>query len=71
MVLLLGGVKVEEVPHDSRALYHMAPHLKEPGSLFAASIPKHLGPMGLLFVSQREFAALSPHDSMWKQKKRK
>jgi len=62
MVLLIGGVKVDEVPHDSRGLYHMAPHLKEPGSLFAASLPKHLGPMGLLFVAQREFAACSPHD---------
>lgn len=54
---------MEDVPHDSRALYHVAPHLKEPGSLFAASLPKHLGPMGLLYVSQREFAACSPHDS--------
>jgi len=65
MVLLIGGVKIEDVPHDSRALYHIAPHLKESGSQFAASLPKHLGPMGLLYLLQREFAACSPHDSKY------
>jgi len=63
MVLLIGGVKVETVPHDSRALYHMAPHLKDTGVQFVSNIPKQIGPMGLLYISQREFAVCGPHDS--------
>jgi protein N-terminal asparagine amidohydrolase len=63
MVLYIGGVKVDEVPTDSRSLYHLAPHLKDAGIQFANTIPKIIGPMGLLYVSQREFAVCGPHDS--------
>jgi len=62
MVLLIGGVKIEEVPPDSRSLYHLAPHLKDTGSQFVSIMPKVVGPMGLLYVSQREFAVCGPHD---------
>jgi len=63
MVLFVGGVKVEEVPVDSRSLFQMAPHLKERAAHFATTIPKMVGPMGLLYVAQREFAIVAPHDS--------
>jgi protein N-terminal asparagine amidohydrolase len=63
MVLLVGGVRVDEVPSDSRALYSLAPGLKESGAQLAAAIPKQVGSAGVLYVSQREFAVVSPHDS--------
>lgn len=62
MVLLIGGVKVNKVPEDSEELYRLAPQLKQPGSQFAAAPLKQLGSEGLLFVSQREFAAITQQD---------
>jgi len=62
MVLLIGGLKVEDVPHDSRTLYHIAPHLKDSASQISSMLPKQTTSMGLLYVSQREYAVCSPHD---------
>jgi len=63
MVLLLDGVEVgEEVPIDSRSLYHLAPSLKDKGIEFASRVGKMVGPMGLLYVYQREFAIVAPQD---------
>jgi len=62
MVLLVGGTRVEEVPVDSRALYAL-PGLKESAAQLASTLPKQIGSVGVLYVSQREFAVVSPHDS--------
>lgn len=64
MVLLVQGCKVDEFSESGR-FYHSYPHLKDTAAQLTASLPKQVGPQGLLYVSQREFAAVSPHDSMF------
>jgi protein N-terminal asparagine amidohydrolase len=61
MVLLVGGSRVEDVPTDSRALLAL-PGLKESGAQLASTLPKQIGSVGVLYVSQREYAVVSPHD---------
>lgn len=62
MVLLIGGVKMDDVPNDSRSLYHMAPHLKDSAAQFTSMKCQIIGPVELLYVTQREFAVCSPQD---------
>ncbi len=63
MVLVLGGVVLDEAPIDSRNLYHAAPHLKEAAAHVASLPPKVVSPIGLLYLHQREYAVTLPHDS--------
>lgn len=63
MVLVLGGVVLDEAPIDSRNLFHAAPHLKEAAAHVASLPPKVVSPIGLLYLHQREFAVTFPHDS--------
>lgn len=63
MVLVLGGVILDEAPIDSRNVFHAAPHLKEAAAHVASMPPKVVSPIGLLYLHQREFAVTLPHDS--------
>lgn len=62
MVLVLGGVVLDEASIDSRNLFHAAPHLKEAAAHVASLPPKVVSPIGLLYLHQREFAVTLPQD---------
>jgi len=63
MVLIVHGVVQEESPPNSRALYQSHPVYRD-SAIQLASIPtKMVGPLGLLYVQQRELAVTIPHDS--------
>lgn len=62
MVLLVGGVPVEEVPADSHSLISSSPFLRDAAAQLLAIPTKVIGPMGLLYVGQREMAVTIPHD---------
>lgn len=63
MVLVLNGVLQEDCPIDTRSLYHTHPVYRESAAQLLALSNKIIGPVGLLYVQQREFAATVPHDS--------
>lgn len=63
MVLVLNGVLQEECPPDTRTLYHTHPVYRETAAQLLAIPNKVIGPIGLLYVLQREMAATVPHDS--------
>lgn len=63
MVLFVHGTKIAQVPSDSRSLYALSPSLKENGAEFGNRNSKMVGPIGLLYVAQREFATVAPQDS--------
>ena len=63
MVLVLNGVLQEDSPPDSRTLFHNHPMYRD-SALQLVSIPtKVIGPVGLLYIQQRELAVTAPHDS--------
>lgn len=62
MVLVLGGVVLDEAPLDTRNLFHAAPHLKETAAHVASLPPKVVSSIGLLYLHQREFAVTLPQD---------
>lgn len=62
MPLLLNGLAIDEPPPDIRTLFHTYPQYKETASALCALPPKVVGPVGLLYVNQREFAVTIPHD---------
>lgn len=63
MVLVVNGVVLEEPPTDTISLFHAHPVLRE-SAMQLISIPtKTIGPVGLLYVRQREMAITVPHDS--------
>lgn len=63
MVLVVNGVLQEEVPADSRSLYAAHPVYRETAAQLHSMPAKLVGPVGLLYVQQREMAATLPHDS--------
>ena len=63
MVLVVGGVVLDEAPQDTRSLYLAGPHLKEAAHHVASLAPKVVPSIGLLYLHQREFAVALPHDS--------
>ena len=63
MVLVIGGMAVDEAPNDSRNLFHAAPHLKEAAAHFSSISPKIMPSQGLLYLHPREYAAVMPQDS--------
>lgn len=62
MPLALNGIIIENVPADTRTLFELYPHLKEVAVSLIAQVPKVVGPVGLLYVHQREFAVTGLHD---------
>lgn len=63
MVLVIGGVGQEEPPPDTRSLYLAHPVYRDSASQMVAVPTKVVGPLGLLYVQQREMAVTVPHDS--------
>ena len=63
MVLVVGGLVLDEAPNNTRSLFHGAPHLKEAAAHIASLPPKVVSSIGLLYLHQREFAVTLPHDS--------
>lgn len=65
MVLVVNGVLQEDIPTDSRSLYVAHPVYRETAAQLHSMPAKLVGPMGLLYVRQREMAATLPHDSKY------
>lgn len=65
MVLVLSGVLQEEAPPDTRTLFHNHPVYKDSASQLLTIPTKVVGPVGLLYVRQRELAVTVPHDSRY------
>ncbi|ERL92071.1 hypothetical protein D910_09393 [Dendroctonus ponderosae] len=62
MVLVLNGVLQEDCPPDSRALYLNHPVYRDTAAQLLSVPNKVIGPVGLLYVLQRELAVTVPHD---------
>ncbi|KAJ8943687.1 hypothetical protein NQ318_015176 [Aromia moschata] len=62
MVLVLNGVLQAKCPQDTQSLYNAHPVYRETAGQLLAIPIKVIGPVGLLYVQQREFAATVPHD---------
>ncbi|XP_023230791.1 protein N-terminal asparagine amidohydrolase-like [Centruroides sculpturatus] len=62
MPLAVNGIIIEDVPSDTRTLFELYPHLKEVAVSLIAQVPKVIGPVGLLYIHQREFAVTGLHD---------
>lgn len=62
MVLVVNGVLQEDVPAGSRSLYAAHPVYRETAAQLHSMPAKLVGPVGLLYVQQREMAATLPHD---------
>ena len=65
MVLVVNGVLQEEPPADSRSLYAAHPVYRETAAQLHSIPAKLVGPVGLLYVQQREMAATLPQDSKY------
>lgn len=63
MTVTVGGVPLEEPLPDCRGLVHAHPQFQESAARLASQPPKVVGPVGLLYVKQREMAVTVPHDS--------
>ena len=63
MVLLINGVPLEEAPRDITSFFQQFPHFKEQASSICSTKTQAVGPVGLLYVFQREFAVTHPHDN--------
>uniref|UniRef100_A0A1B6CM09 Protein N-terminal asparagine amidohydrolase n=1 Tax=Clastoptera arizonana TaxID=38151 RepID=A0A1B6CM09_9HEMI len=62
MVLVINGVVQEEPPPDTRSLIHAHPMFRDSATQLLSITTKVVGPVGLLYVLQREFAVTTPHD---------
>ncbi|KAH8036844.1 hypothetical protein HPB51_006113 [Rhipicephalus microplus] len=62
MPLVINGAVVDQLPPDTRTLFETYPHFKEIAAALISQVPKVIGPLGLLYVHQREFAVTVPQD---------
>ncbi|XP_075978527.1 N-terminal amidohydrolase 1 isoform X2 [Anticarsia gemmatalis] len=62
MVVVLNGVLVDECPTSVRALLNAHPGYRDAAAQLLAAAPRVVPPPGLLYVAQRELAAVVPHD---------
>ncbi|XP_060523079.1 protein N-terminal asparagine amidohydrolase-like [Cylas formicarius] len=62
MVLVLNGVLQAKCPQDMQSLYNSHPVYRETAGQLLSIPNKVIGPAGLLYVRQREFAATVPQD---------
>lgn len=62
MVLVLNGVMQDECPTDTTSLFIQHPIYRDYASHFLSIPAKTVGHIGLLYVGQRELAAVAPHD---------
>jgi len=63
MVLLVNGVVLEEAPSSLNSLFQSHPSLKDSANALCSMKSQVIGPAGLLYVSQREYAVTHPHDN--------
>ncbi|XP_045464482.1 protein N-terminal asparagine amidohydrolase isoform X1 [Harmonia axyridis] len=62
MVLVFNGVLQEECPPNTSSLYNTHPVYRDRAAQLLAVPNKVIGPVGLLYVAQREYAATVPLD---------
>ncbi|KAG4073688.1 hypothetical protein HA402_000912 [Bradysia odoriphaga] len=62
MVLVLNGVLQDECPMDTSALFMLHPVYRDYANQLLEIPTKTVGPVGLLYVGQRELAAVATHD---------
>lgn len=62
MVLILNGIVQNKPPETTKELYKAYPNYKERAKNLIALEKKCIGPQGLLYVMQREFAVLGPNE---------
>lgn len=62
MVLVLNGVIQDDCPMDTNTLFLQHPVYRDYASQLLSIPTKPIGPCGLLYVGQREMAAVAPHD---------
>ncbi|ENN76949.1 hypothetical protein D910_07082 [Dendroctonus ponderosae] len=62
MVLVLNGVLQAKCPQDTQSLYNSHPVYRDSAGQLLSIQTKVIGPVGLLYVKQREFASTVPHD---------
>lgn len=62
MVVVLNGVLADECPTSVRALLAAHPGYQDAAAQLLGAAARVVGPQGLLYVGQREFAAVVPHD---------
>lgn len=62
MVLILNGVMQDECPMDTTSLFIQHPMYRDYANHLISIPAKTIGPLGLLYVGQRELAAVAPHD---------
>ena len=62
MVLVLNGVLQEESPMDTHSLFMQHPVYRDTANQLLSIPSKIINSMGLLYVGQREMAAIAPHD---------
>ena len=68
MVICVNRIPLEEAPPDMSTLFHMHPGYRDSAALFISISTKVVGPVGLLYVIERELAVTVPHDSKWASK---
>lgn len=62
MVLIVGEQLVKEVPSSTSGVYSSWPRLKETAHALTTMLTEEVGPRGLLYLRQREYAVTVPHD---------
>lgn len=65
MVVVLNGVLADDCPTSVRALLAAHPGYRDAAAQLLAVAARVVGPQGLLYVAQRELAAVVPHDSKY------
>lgn len=63
MVLVFNGVLQDECPMDTNSLFLQHPIYRDIANQLTSMPPRTVGPAGLLYVGQREMAAVSAHDN--------
>ncbi|XP_031640732.1 protein N-terminal asparagine amidohydrolase [Contarinia nasturtii] len=62
MVLVLNGVLQDDCPSDTVSLFMQHPVYRDYANQLVSIPTKTIGPVGLLYVGQREMAAVATHD---------
>ncbi|XP_043066774.1 protein N-terminal asparagine amidohydrolase isoform X2 [Drosophila bipectinata] len=62
MVLVLNGVLQDDCPMDTNSLFLQHPVYRDYAQQLHSIQAKSVGPVGLLYLGQRELAASAPHD---------
>ncbi|CAG2103664.1 unnamed protein product [Medioppia subpectinata] len=62
MPLIINGLVIDEVPNDTNSLFDSYPHFKESSVSLVSQAPKVISSAALLYVCQREYGIVTPHD---------